>query len=200
MLFTRVLTCFHPYPYIHTSIYIHIHPYTFHIHSIYIPYTFHIYSIYIYNSIYIYIYHFCCEHPISAVWIHRLTTASWGEHRLDGVEDALDQWLRVLNPWGQITWRENRAAQGSVGDKNYMVIGWNPWKLGQCPIFGRIFSRKICEHLAFFFRRWRSLNGSKRRIWAAGWKLARNYKNQFWTSQSDDISENIQIGEIYLLY
>jgi hypothetical protein len=170
---------------------ISIHPYI-HIH----PYTFHIYILYIY--------HFCCEHTISAVWIHRLTTACWGEHRLDGVEDALDQWLGVLNPWGQITWRENRLwGSGLCGGQKLHGDWLKSLKVGPMSNFwAHFFLEKSASigRFLIFFRRWRSLNGSKRRIWAAGWKLARNYKNQFWTSQSDDISENIQIGEIYLLY
>ena len=126
----------HVLTHIHTS----IHPYT----SIYIPY------IYI-----LYISHFCCEHPISAVWIHRLTTACWGEHRLDGVEDALDQWLGVLNPWGQITWRENRLwGSGLCGGQKLHGDWLKSLKVGPMSNFWAHFflekSASIGRFLIFF--------------------------------------------------
>jgi hypothetical protein len=174
----------HVLTHIHTS----IHPYT----SIYIPY---IYIIYI--SFLLWTYHFCCLNPPFNDRVLRRAPTRWcrrcsrsmagGPEPMRPDHLARKQALRLRALWGtKITW--------------WLVEILESW--ANVQFLGAFFLEKSASigRFLIFFRRWRSLNGSKRRIWAAGWKLARNYKNQFWTSQSDDISENIQIGEIYLLY
>ena len=130
MLFTRLLTCFDPYPYIH------IHPYTFHIY---------IYIIYIYISFLLWTSHFCCLNPPFNDRVLRRAPTRWcrrcsrsmagGPEPMRPDHLARKQALRLRALWGtKITW--------------WLVEILESW--ANVQFLGAFFSRKICEYWSFF--------------------------------------------------